>query len=233
MVVMDGARATFYQPLAEPSLGLELTSVTTPDAAVAFVQRFGLLHTAWEPSYQAAPAQLREPVERFIAAADDLRGIIAIALDVRRAVDGNRDALARVRDRFGKVVAHHSGDKPDDRAILIYASDWTALGLSNGLAAARPYVYDRAERGETVPPGRLRVGILPDTLREVCYLTIAFQLADKEPLGICPECQRVFVIEDGRQRFCTPACASRVRFRRFKTKQKEKRSRHGKTTRKG
>jgi hypothetical protein len=114
---------------------------------------------------------------------------------------------------------------------LIYASDWVALGLSNGIGAARPYVFDRAERGEAVPPGRLRVGILPETLREVCYLAIAFQLADKEPLAICKECQRPFVIEDARQRFCTPACANRARFRRFKTNQTKKRSRHGKTTR--
>ena len=40
---MDPRRATSYQPLTEPVIGIELANVKTPNDAVAFVRRFGLL----------------------------------------------------------------------------------------------------------------------------------------------------------------------------------------------
>ena len=35
-------------------------------------------------------------------------------------------------------------------------------------------------------------------------------------MGVCEECEGVFVVEDARQKFCSPKCANRNRFRRFK-----------------
>ena len=40
---MDPSRSTSYQPLTEPTVGIELANVKTPNDAVAFVRRFGLL----------------------------------------------------------------------------------------------------------------------------------------------------------------------------------------------
>jgi hypothetical protein len=85
-------------------------------------------------------------------------------------------------------------------------------------------------------PGRLRVGIIGDTLLDFCCLTVAQAIAT-EPIATCDECNRVFVIDDKRQKFCEPVCANRARFRRYKTNRaakatpKKKRSRHGKTSR--
>lgn len=182
---------------------------------------------------------MKEPVADFITAAKDLHRIIDTMRDVRHATEGDADALGRLRKRFGGVVkARNSISREDllvdadDRTIQIYASQWAAWGLSDGLISARAYVYDRADHGEDVPPGQLRVGILPETLLEVGYLTIAIVLADKEPLEICPDCGRAFVVEDGRQKFCTPACANRTRFRRFQSKKKQPRRTHVRQTRK-
>jgi hypothetical protein len=266
-IVLDCDRAEEYQPLAEPTVGLDLTSVRTPADAVAFATRFGLLRSSSAETIGDRPALAREPFVQFAEAASKLRDIVENALDVRDAVDGDADALARLRSNFVVPDDHNvivskqifskknsnqvvrvvkqvvkareilSREKrlvdADDRTILIHASDWSALGLSGGLIDARPYVFDRAGTGEAVPPGQLRVGILPETLLEVCYLTTALALAEKEPLEICPECRRVFIVEDGRQKFCTPTCASRARFRRFQEKQSSKRkgARHGKATR--
>lgn len=213
---MDCQRGTSYEPLSEPRVGLELTHVKTPTDVVAFATRFGLLGSTRDMTGILRPedliAQAREPVATFLAAAADLRWIVKTAIDVRRGTQGDASAIARLREDFRRT---------DDRSVLLGASTWVAWGLSNGVIDARPHIYDRAQMGEPVAPGLLRVGILPETLVETCYLTIALLLADKEPLERCSECQRLFIVEDARQKFCTPVCANRARFKRFDRKRKE------------
>ena len=110
----------------------------------------------------------------------------------------------------------------DDRTNLTHAhQNHVAYLLNEGIANSRPCVYDRSFMGEPVMPGALRVGVRPNSLRGACYLSVALALADRVPIGICadPTCGRPFFIEDKRQRFCSRACGSRVRFRRFMNKQ--------------
>jgi hypothetical protein len=102
--------------------------------------------------------------------------------------------------------------------MALAASRWIAEALTNNLFKAKPLIYDRAAMGEAVKPGILRIGIVPQSLMDVCYLSIALALAEKEPLKVCPECARVFVVEDARQQFCTPVCGNRARLRRFHAK---------------
>ena len=82
---------------------------------------------------------------------------------------------------------------------------------------------DGQRRSETTPrlhPVRWSWVVLdPNTLLGFCYMTIAHAIASREPLATCDECQRVFVVDDARQKFCNPKCAGRARFRRFKTNQ--------------
>ena len=147
----------------------------------------------------------------------------------REAGGGHTDLEQLVAEgRFGEAIKamrlmrEWDEDEPnwfdsDDRSVLIEASQFAAEVLNHGLREGRPLVYDRAHQGEAVPPGQLRIGILPDTLLEVCYLMVALMLSDKEPVARC-KCGRVFVAQDARQKFCTPACASKARFQRFKAK---------------
>ena len=252
-IAMDCRRAEPYQPLADPKVGLALARVRTPPDAVAFASRFGLLRSTKVPVpglSRKLPLTMREPFSDFAQAADDLRRIIKTASDVRRAVGGDADALHRLRERFhrfdddGLFYVPNATDVPesfwhartvDDRTILLRAGNNAAWGLRDALIHTKPYIYDRAYEGESVSPGLFRIGILPETLREVCYLQVAFALAEKEPLEICPECERAFVVDDARQRFCSPKCASRARFRRFKEHKKQRSTRKGlrhvKTTR--
>ena len=244
-IVVDYARGTAWDPLSEPALGRELARVRTPDDAVAFAERFGLLRDGAEGIDRFPEALLpgREPFQVFAEAAESLRSITRTVLDVRSAVEGDAEALLRLAARFFTSEAEpepHPGipdwDPPpqriratDDRSLLIHASHWSGWQLSIALKDTRAFIYDRAERGESVSPGHLRVGILPRTLLDACYLTLAVSLADKDPLSICMECERLFVVEDARQKFCTPKCANRSRFR--KHDQKRKAEANVKTTR--
>ena len=245
---MDPSRSTSYQPLTEPTVGIELANVKTPNDAVAFVRRFGLLkqhemlNDGTSVKYDAQRGQLltdfQSPIER-------LREVISLTLDVRRGSKGDADAISRLRQIMvipydyelkskmfnSPLIIRKAGDvyspeerfvDADDRTILIEASQKAADILNDGLMGddAKPYVFDRAFIGESVSPGAWRIGVAPDTLEGVCYLTVALIIAEKDPIEVCdePPCGRFFVATDGRQKFCTPACSNRSRYRRYQEK---------------
>ena len=244
-IVVDRSRATTYHPMAEPKVGMELARVLTPEDAVAFACRFGLLHGPG--FFTGQRKQFREPFRSFEATADELRHILETARLVRRGSDGDPDAIHQLRqtvfipedhrvhvqdETTGEFVTRRAGDVyspeerfegADDRTILMWAHQgYVADRLTEGFADSRPCVYDRAFMGESVPPGTLRMGIRPESLASVCYLSVALALTERVPVGVCadPTCGRPFFIADKRQRFCSRACGNRVRLRRFMDKRR-------------
>ena len=243
-IVMDSARASAYHPLAKPGIGIELARVRTPEDAVAFVNRFGLLHG--HTSLRDRPLKpLREPFTLFEATAYDLRHILETEQLVRRGTKGDAAAIDRLRQLLvipededmqiwdpeaGEHVTRRAGDVyspderwvgADDRTILLNAHEhYVAHALDEGMEGSPVRIHDPAAVGESVPPGGLRIGIRPDSLAVVCYLSVALALVDRVPIGVCadPTCGRPFFIIDKRQRFCSKACGNRVRFRRFMDK---------------
>ena len=249
-IVMDLSRATSYQALAERTIGIELSRVRTPEHAVSFVRRFGLLRAtrlrrSWITG-EDSDAPLHELFTEFEVEAARLRDILEVVLLVRQGSNGDAESIRRLRAKLvisedrdlivqdpstGERGARLAGDlispverfyDADDRTILMNASQWAADRLNASLRYDRapPFVFDRAFVGEPVPPGAWRIGMAPDSLAGVCNLSVALALADREPIDICQEqsCRQVFFVTDGRQKFCTPACANRSRYRRFKAK---------------
>ncbi len=249
-IVMDRARASTYYPLAEREIGIDLARVRTPEDAVAFVGRYGLLQQPISlPGRPLKP--LREPFASFETSADDLRHVLETERLVRRGTKGDPEAIGRLRqlvvipedhrmsvqdDETGELVTRRAGDvytaderfvDADDRTLVMHANEYYVAGpLNEGMADSLACVHDRAFAGESVPPGALRIGIRPTSLTAICYLSVALALADQASIGTCadPECARPFFIADKRQRFCSKACGNRVRFQRFIDK-------HGGTTR--
>src|SRR5262249_39104355 len=149
---------------------------------------------------------LREPIADFVNVAQELRQIVGTARDIRRAVKGDAEALARLREFY----VGPKNDAVDDDGVLLFATNMVTGSLTHALWDARPNVYDRFLAEDVrVDPGTIRIGILAETLQQVCYLQIALALSEREPIEVCPECGRVFVVEDARQRFCEPKCANR------------------------
>jgi len=243
-VVMDGARAVTYHPFAEPALGLELARVRTPEEAVAFVERFGLLNRPYYSEHERPMTVLREPFGVFQETAGTLRDILETARLVRRGVDGDAEAtralhvrllvpedaeVSKVDHKTGEVRTGRAGDLwtpeqrfvgADDRTILMCAHEYhVARPLNDGMWGTAS-VHDRSYLGESVPPGTLRIGITASTLNSICFLSVALALAERKPVGVCadPACARPFFITDKRQRFCSKACSNRVRFKRFMDK---------------
>jgi hypothetical protein len=195
------------------------------DTARQYIRSWAEQRRSW--AEQRAKRQRTEEAE-FLRDVENENVRVMKHLDIplrkAAAAEKTKKAAALVAE-FTRLV--DSGNLP---VMLQVASGFIAVQLTQELMFARPLVYDRSATGEAVRPGILRIGVEPGTLAQVCYLALAFALAEKEPLDVCPECERVFVIEDKRQKFCSPGCANRTRFRRFQTK---KGKNDGKKARKG
>lgn len=244
-IVLDSQRAEAYEPvLLDRNVGIALARVRTPDDAVAFAADFGLLTEprSWL-KFEPIPVSLSQSWADFEREATAMRRHLDTTLDVRKAVNGDRKALARLHERFSApapdddvvwrtrdgAVTVKARDcrtaeelRNDDVAILTRANTWAADGLLQELGdRVRPYVFEPAQLfpDQGQQPGQIRIGLIGNTLLDYCYLSLALGLAN-EPIMICEECQRPFVITDKRQRFCETSCANRARFLRFKNKRK-------------
>ena len=163
----------------------------TPEDAVAFVRRFGLLRATRERrciiTGEDSDAPLHELFTEFKVEAAFLREILETVLLVRQGSNGDAESIRRLRaapviprDRdvivqdppTGEWGARRAGDlmspverfvDADDRTILMNASQWAAdrLNASLQVNSAPPFVFDRAFIGEPVPPGAWRIGMAP------------------------------------------------------------------------
>jgi len=222
-VVLDCRAASHYQPLASlKDIVRALTAIQLPEDAVVFAERFGLLRESRADRlvYLSEDPVARERVSFFTTEAAELRELIQVHRAVTKAVAGDRDSADFIRawaqrsltgsgDDTVRMCSADSGNLP---AMLLDASQWVARTLTARLRGAEPLVYDRTVAGESVPPGTLRIGLDPQDLEQCCSLAIALMFAEKEPLDICPTCERAYISEDARQKFCTPACGQRARF---------------------
>ena len=205
---------------AASRVGVDLARVQTPDQAVAFVQRYGPLRS-WPDSLSSSrftetiratttlkkTVEIREPLQDVLQAAQQLKDFAYARIDAKKASEGDVAARERIT-RYAKACCGW-GSPAISISSEAWVSEWLASELSDHLRGARTHV-------ESVAPGQFQLRLLSDTLLGFCWANIAQVFAAKEPLGICAECARVFVVEDGRQKFCEPKCATRARFRRFK-----------------
>src|SRR5262245_46600313 len=104
VIVVSRQHGAWYYPLQEPRVGMELARVRTPDDAVAFASRFGLLEDAGRTAV-AGDSEARQSFVEFERAADDLRRIYRTLSDVRRGARGDAHAVARLREEASAAYA--------------------------------------------------------------------------------------------------------------------------------
>ena len=71
-----------------------------------------------------------------------------------------------------------------------------------------------------MPPGNYVLTIICEDLLARAYVQIAMEVTRGIPVEICPVDGRVFAVRDPRQRYCSPQCAGRARYRRFAEKKR-------------
>jgi hypothetical protein len=189
-------------------------------------------------SVSAPGGHFREPIRSVLDEAQRLHWILSSTLDVRKALAGDSAAAERLSRsaeavveanppvieveptdesrRLGELVSATFAEQAQRNIAnpVPYVSQVIAKTVSARLS--RMHAYLRADPDRE---GRFELRLEATTLLDYCYVTVAEALA-REPIASCPECARIFVIEDKRQKFCRPACAARARFRRFDNKRK-------------
>ena len=234
-IVVDRKRAEPYSPLSlrPRQLMYSLAGVRTRDDVVAFVGRFGLLKQG--PSSE----QLRESIAEFEEETHLLHSILRLGNALRGAVRGDPDQLTVIRAMTHVVAPMFQAPPADDKEMLMQTSKAISWLVSSRLDGTTIRIETTCDYDLPVSaPDVFALNVNPPNLLGWAYYDLAQVLTHREPMSTCPTCGRMFVPEDGRQRFCQPACASRARFRRFKQRkaaaqnQPEKRGRnHGKATR--
>ena len=160
------------------------------------------------------PVKLTERVQDVLQDARALSEILHVAEDARLAARGDESARERLSRHAEAhqlsqaltvgLTADATKSEPIEQWITLLVGD----ALTKQIWGVRPHVVAEG-------PGRVSLQLLCDTLRTFCYLSVTYAIA-REPLAICPECGRPFVVADKRQKFCLPACSNRARFRAYK-----------------
>lgn len=222
-IELDTARAVEYQPMAEREILFELAAVTDQPRALAFVQRFGLLHCG------PGTTRARERLDTMLDDAHGVRCAVLLYTAVNRAMHGDHDeaaqALNDLRGRLAPLLcAVFQQDPATDQERMASATKLVAMMVSEGLADVRSAVTAAMEwdiEGEEAPgPGDFRFAPRPADLLGYAYHHFALEIVNRAPMRKCEGCARAFVIADRRQRFCSPTCATRARSRRFQERRR-------------
>jgi hypothetical protein len=208
------------------------------------LSKLGGLAISSDTKITGGPAERRERVADILAEARHLHDFIRDGRDAQRSAAG--DLAARER-----VVREVQARLQQNDESLRRSASGDLIELDHVRQANERYRADALQRPETwltehdawrlsiqiresVRPhiqgdgaGRFRVLLVGETLLDFCLLSVVNALA-RETLDTCPECVRVFIVDDKRQKFCEPKCANRARFRAW-----QDRNQHRKGVRRG
>src|SRR5262245_20336323 len=215
-VVLDRERAEEYEPDDADDALTDLGAIDRPDQVIAFVRKHGLLKQGPDA------ADHREPLSDWWASANQVFNTLQLAARLRKAIAGDRDALEYLETTWHPL--YYGEDWPagyDRREILLARMGYAvAQRVSAGLAGVEEQIaagvqFVSAETGERGSAGTFYFRPRAPHLLALVYHRLARLLVERTPIEPCEECGRIFVVTDRRQRYCSPQCGNRVRFRRW------------------
>jgi len=219
-VVLEERQRETYQPHVHPyELLLDLAGVDSRHDILGFVRKHGLL---W---HGPDADEHRESLEDWAVATGWLRWTLLLYADLGDFVDGDESRFDAVRtNELVRVFA--GGEPPVYRDELKHlASEAVSHAITAGLGEVRVNVVAASETSYTESrPGEFSFLFDPANLLGHAYAEAAHLIVQRAPLTQCPECGRLFAVEHGRQKFCTPTCAGRARQRRFAERHKREES---------
>ncbi len=218
--------AALYQPAEEQGLVFEFARLARDgaDAAVAFVQGYGLLHHG--PKAEDRP---REALEDIQSEARGVARVLVIHRHLRRGFggeEGSRDELRSLITPVIEPLLVQGGTTMaalDDDRVTAAAAWAMAILVNENLRAS--VVRQEIRPAADVPGlkfshvGEFVFAADWTDLLGLIYFELATVLVKNAPLRSCEECGLFFVVEDQRMRFCTPTCGGRARSRRRKASQ--------------
>jgi hypothetical protein len=215
-VVLEDRQRELYQPHVHSNeLLFDLLGLREDHDILGFVRKYGLL------VHGPDAKEHRESLKDWWVDAWLLMTTLKLYMDLDALLEGDAPRFDAVR-RNELLRAHTGGDEPpvllDDLERL--ATGAVAHGITAGLGAVRMRVVGDTENEVGGSPGFYRYFFEPEHLLGHAYAEIAHLVVQRAPLAECPEDGRLFAVEHGRQKFCSPQCAGRARSRRFAEKKR-------------
>ena len=186
---------------------------------VAFVRGYGLLH------HGPGSSEPRERLSAFFSTAHTLASLLGLYRLIRAGVAGDKEALRTLWEVAYPWLAPALEPAPEtDEELMIGVSQAVAGLVSEGLAGVELRVDSDVEwgvgpNGETGRPDGFRLAPQISDLVGLAYYALALRINERIPLAECGECERFFIVDDPRRRFCSTTCANRSRRRRWRERQ--------------
>ena len=215
-VSLDASRAEVFQPLSEAGLLFDLANLRRPDDVVAFVRGYGLLRLG------PGSCDPRERLSAFFSTAHTLASLLGLCRLIRTGLAGDREAHRALWEVVYPWLSPALEPQPKtDEELMIGASQALAALISDGLAGVELRMNSDVEwrvgpGGETGRPDGFRLAPQISDLVGLAYYELALLITERVPMAACGECERFFIVDDPRRRFCSTTCANRSRRRRWR-----------------
>ena len=208
VTLIDPEGATVYRPFDVSNLPFDLAAVETPEDAVAFVGKYGLLRHG--PSASEHRERFREWVQEIFT--------LRMAIDLYRCLHGIRDNKEEAVDEMRAVL------KMDDSVpfveLVIQAQTRVIEIVSEGLAGVEEGLTSVAGLEGYDPFSSFVLMARADTLLGWAYHHLAMAIVPQTRLAACPDCGRNFPVRHHNQKYCSTTCSNRTRRRRADNKAK-------------
>lgn len=184
---------------------------------LAFVGRNGLL---WHGAEKLGTGECREPLEEWWVESRILALLLNLYMDLKDSIEINSALPLRQTLLDFTEVFQAGPPEPDDQALMEQASVYLAEVVTTKLEGCQIGItssvfLDVRSRG----PGTFLLSQRPPNLLTAAYVQFAQAIANRAPVEECPGCGRMFVQESGKQKYCSPSCASTSRWRKWKARQ--------------
>lgn len=210
-IVLDEDRAQPYYLQWGEDLLFDLAGMADGDRlqnVYAFVRRYGLL---WHGTPELGTGKCRESLEDWFREVGTLRFGMGLYRSLRESVQiGSVEPLRELKLWPQDLLAQMTDED------FLQAAHLTVTDVINrGLKLCVPGVGPNVEL-ESVTPGEFSFSFLPYNLLGAAYAELAMLVGTNIEIKRCPGCGRQFAPKSGKQKYCTPGCASTSRWRRWK-----------------
>jgi hypothetical protein len=211
---LDPATVETYLPLEEERLLFDLASIRSPEDAVEFIAKYGMLH------HGPRSADRRERFTEWVELSQVLHMLLRLHELLIEARSGDAAAAAtEIQELFGPLFEDFFAEPaPNASELLGQASVFLAKAISEGLEDVNESVEAAVTWGTATDdgpggPGVFMLSARPQDLAGFAFHQLAMTVVQGKETRVCAECGEVFRVTDRRQRYCSSRCASRRRYR--------------------
>lgn|GEM_PF-6930225 len=197
----------------------DLADIEDVNGCVAFADRYGLL------THGSLDDELREPVTEWLQHAKMMWTVLRLSWHYRQACNGSEESLQTLTDVASPQLVRPAFENEATNTFEMMAQTNIAIAayINQGMDGTQQRISADAEWDDPIEGG-FRFIIAPPTLLALAYQQLGTLLMRGVEMRRCLHCDSIFVPVDSRQRYCSPECSGRARYKRFAARKRERES---------